>query len=58
MTKLLLTLFIVLTPLMAFAQENPTYTFNKGGIFFMIFAWISILTWNILCFNKLLTKKK
>lgn len=43
-------------PLQVFAQDDSSFTLSASGLFFMIFAWVSIITWNLVCFKKLLKK--
>ncbi len=52
MTKLLLALTLIV-PSMTFAQD-PVYKLTGGGMFFMIFAWTAIFTWNAVCFTRIL----
>jgi len=49
-----LLLLILFIPFQVFAQDNTHFELTNGGIFFMVFAWVSILTWNLVCFLKLL----
>lgn len=54
--NLLALLFLI--PILSFGQENPEYTLNMGGTFFMVITWSVILIWNAVCFTIILSKKK
>lgn len=56
MIKLAL-LLILAIPAALFAQD-VTYKMKPAGIAFMALAWICIITWNIICFGKILRNKK
>ena len=51
-------LVLLLIPTLLSAQEAaPEYKLSPGGWAFMLIAWISIVTWNVLCFRKILKNK-
>lgn len=47
-----------LLPNFIFSQSaDKQYVLNPGGLFFMIFSWIAIILWNIVCFKKILENR-
>lgn len=50
---------IFLLPNFVFSQDaDQQYMLTSGGLFFMIFSWVAIIMWNIICFKKILENKE
>lgn len=59
MTKATILGLVFLLPNLVFSQNSDQqYVLTSSGWFFMIFSWVSIIVWNIICFKKILENKE